>query len=479
MTVEAKQAAEHEQTAVQNGETDMPPESAQMLGPMQTGVAVNNLASFSSSAPLGQPAIRAATQTVQPIAAATESKDGERWPTIVRSLRNTDFRHFWAGNFLSNIGTWMQNIAQGWLVLQLTNSPFWLGFVGFIGSLPMLLFTLFGGVVADRVNKRTLLMWTQTAMMLQAFAMAILAYFKIITVAEVAALSFINGIAQAMNTPSYQALVPQLVRRSDLTNAIALNSAQFNMSRVIGPTLGGYAMAAFGVAGNFFLNGFSFLAVLFAISRIDYPEPERVKPQSVWSSLREGFQYVRSKRQLLDLVVLISGASLLLIPFITFIPYFAKNVLNTGERGLGLLMAYSGAGAFLAAITIAYVGQMRHRGRLMVFSGLVVMAGVIVFCYTHNFAIAAALMVLEGFGMIFMASTMNVCIQQLASDEMRGRVMSIHATAFMGLPPLGCLIAGELSRHMPTSHAIAAMVAVAMLCFITLYIQSKPLRTFD
>jgi MFS family permease len=189
-------------------------------------------------------------------------------PQIVRALRNPNFRLFWSGNFLSNIGTWMQNVAQGWLVLSLTGSAFWLGVVGFAGSIPFLVFTLFGGVVADRVNKRRLLLVTQSVMMLLAFALAALAWFKVITVWELVAIAFLNGMAMAMNAPSYQALVPRLVPREDLTNAIALNSAQFNMSRILGPTLGGYAMALFGVAGNFFLNGVSFLAVLWALTRI-------------------------------------------------------------------------------------------------------------------------------------------------------------------------------------------------------------------
>ena len=172
----------------------------------------------------------------------------DQFPQMVRALRNPNFRLFWSGNFLSNIGTWMQNVAQGWLVLSLTNSAFWLGVVGFAGSIPFLIFTLFGGVIADRVNKRRLLLVTQTVMMLLAFALAALAWLKIITVWEVVVLAFLNGMAMAMNAPSYQALVPRLVPREDLTNAIALNSAQFNMSRILGPTLGGYAMALFGVA---------------------------------------------------------------------------------------------------------------------------------------------------------------------------------------------------------------------------------------
>ena len=207
-------------------------------------------------------------------------------PQAIRALRNANFRLFWAGNFTSNIGTWMQNVAQGWLVLTLTNSAFWLGVVGFAGSIPFLFVTLFGGVIADRVNKRRLLQVTQTIMMLLAFLLAGLTYFHAIRVWGVAAIAFGNGVAMAMNAPSYQALVPKLVKREDLTNAIALNSAQFNMSRILGPTLGGYAMVMFGMAGNFFLNGLSFLAVLWALVRIDYPEEEPSRHQSMWDSLQ-------------------------------------------------------------------------------------------------------------------------------------------------------------------------------------------------
>src|SRR5579859_6961605 len=219
--------------------------------------------------PFGEPP----EETVAVIAALQQEKTKD-FPRAIRSLRNRNFRLFWAGNFTSNIGTWMQNVAQGWLVLTLTNSAFWLGFVGFAGSIPFLFVTLFGGVVADRVNKRRLLLVTQTIMMLLAFLLAGLTYFHAISVWGVAAIAFGNGVAMAMNAPSYQALVPKLVKREDLTNAIALNSAQFNMSRILGPTLGGYAMAAFGMAGNFLLNSLSFVAVLWALVRIDYPKED-------------------------------------------------------------------------------------------------------------------------------------------------------------------------------------------------------------
>jgi MFS family permease len=419
---------------------------------------------------------------VEEAAAATAAFPDERdreFPQIVRALRNKNFRLFWSGNFLSNIGTWMQNVAQGWLILTLTGSAFWLGVVGFAGSIPFLVFTLFGGVVADRVNKRRLLLVTQSIMMLLAFALAALAWFKIITVWEVVALAFLNGMAMAMNAPSYQALVPRLVPREDLTNALALNSAQFNMSRILGPTLGGYAMALVGVAGNFFLNGVSFLAVLWALTRIEYPEQEPSHYSGLFSSLRDGFSYVRANKQMRVLLWMTAAASFFGIPFITFIPYFARIVLQTDEAGLGWLMAASGTGAVLGAVTVAALGQVRHRGMVVTFGGVVFFSVIVCFCYSHSFVLSQCLLLVEGYSAILMISSFNVAIQHLASDHMRGRVMSIYATSFLGLPPLGSLLAGEMSRHIPTPHALAAMATVAAAIFLCTFFVSRPLRELD
>jgi len=419
---------------------------------------------------------------VEEAAAATAAfpdQQNNQFPQIIRALRNPNFRLFWSGNFLSNIGTWMQNVAQGWLVLTLTGSAFWLGVVGFAGSIPFLIFTLFGGVVADRVNKRRLLLVTQSIMMLLAFTLAALAWFKIITVWELVLLSFLNGMAMAMNAPSYQALVPRLVPREDLTNAIALNSAQFNMSRILGPTLGGYAMALVGVAGNFFLNGVSFLAVLWALTRIRYPEQEPSHYPGLLTSLREGFAYVRGNRQMRVLVWMTGTASFFGIPFITFIPYFARMQLHVGETGLGWLMAASGLGAVFGAVTVAALGTLRHRGRVVTVGGVVFFSAIIAFSYSHIFLLSQCLLLFEGYSAILMISSFNVAIQHLASDQMRGRVMSIYATCFLGLPPLGSLLAGELSRHIPTPHALAAMAATAAVLFAGTYAVSRPLRELD
>ncbi len=410
---------------------------------------------------------------------ALADKEPDRFPQVIRALRNPNFRLFWSGNFLSNIGTWMQNVALGWLVLTLTNSAFWLGIVGFAGSVPFLFITVFGGVVADRVNKRRLLLLTQTVMMILAFLLAALAWARIVTVWEVIVIAFLNGVAMAMNQPSYQALVPRLVQRDDLTNAIALNAVQFNSSRVLGPSLGGYAMMLVGVGGNFFLNGLSFLAVLWALMRIRYPQERQSAPESVLASLVAGLRYVRRNPQMYVLPWMIGLASLMAIGFLTFIPYFARNQLGTGASGLGWLMAGSGAGSVLGAVTVACLGRIRHRGAVIALGGAVVMAALIVFCYSHNFVLSEFLMLIEGYGMILTISAVSVALQTLSSDEMRGRVMSIYGTCFLGLPPVGALIAGELSRHIPTPLALSLMSAVAMLVFIGFYAFSQPLRELD
>jgi MFS family permease len=400
-------------------------------------------------------------------------------PRIARALRHRDFRLFWIGNFLSNIGTWMQNVAQGWLVLQLTNSAFWLGVVGFAASVPILLFALIGGVIADHVNKRKLLMVTQSAMMIFAFIMAALAYFKVITVHEIILLALGTGIAMSLNTPSYQALMPQLIPREDLTNAIAINSAQFNMSRVLGPTLGGFAMALVGVAGNFFLNGLSFLAVLLALTRIKYVEPAVHQEGRLWEKMKQGFTYVFQHSAMSSLVLMVAIGSLLAIPYLTFVPYFARDVLGSDESGLGILMACSGAGAFLGAINIAYLTLIRRRGFFVVRASAGLYVSIIAFTFSRNFYLSGFFLTLAGYCMIISVATINSSLQHLAENQMRGRVMSIYSTAFLGLPPIGCLIAGSLARVISVPHVIAGMSTLALLGSLGVYWRQQGLRELD
>jgi MFS family permease len=410
-------------------------------------------------------------------------------PRVLSALRHRDFRLFWAGNFLSNVGTWMQNVAQGWLVLQLTNSAFWLGLVGFAATVPILFFALIGGVIADHVNNRKLLMATQSVMMVSAFIMAGLAYANVINKHEIVWLALLTGGAMALNTPSYQALVPQLVPREDLTNSIALNSAQFNMSRVLGPTLGGLTMALVanffpgnayaGVAGNFFLNGLSFLAVIFVLTRIKYPQRNAPPEGHLWGKLKQGFQYVFSHGVMAPLVVLTAIASLLAIPYLVFVPYFARDVLHSNEQGLGLLMACSGVGAFFGAVTIAYLHRLRHRGAFVVRAGTGFFLAIILFTFSRSFLLSGLLLMTAGYFMVVMVATINSLLQHLAEESMRGRVMSIYSTAFLGLPPLGSLAAGLLARGISPAHAIAGMSALALAACWMVFATRKELRELD
>ena len=414
-------------------------------------------------------------------------------PRVVRALRNRNFRYFWFGNFLSNIGTWMQSVAQGWLVLELASkappetfgsvgqrSAFWLGVVAFAASAPMLAFTLIGGVIADRVDKRRLLIRTQSVMMLSAFAMSALSFTHRINIPEIVLLAFITGTAMSLNMPGYQALVPSLVPREDLTNAIALNSAQFNLSRVLGPTIGGFVMAWWGIPANFLLNALSFLAVIVALNQIEYPpQPQQDDSAGLWQRLGEGFRYVFERRQMSSLIWLVALASIFGVPFLMFVPLFAKDILQVGERGLGLLMACSGAGAFLAAATIAYLGKIKNRGRFVVLSASVFFAAVIGFTLSRNFALSGTMLAIAGYFMVLTVATVNTLLQHLAEDSMRGRVMSIYATAFLGFAPIGSLIAGSLAGALTAPIAIAAMSLLALIGTWVLYLSRLELRQLD
>jgi MFS family permease len=412
----------------------------------------------------------------EPLAPQVGSTTGDM-PHMIRALRHRDFRWFWGGNFLSNIGTWMQNVAMGWLVLQLAtdNPAFWLGVVGFASSAPMLAFSLLGGVIADRINRRKLMLVTQSAMMIFAFVVWGLTALHRMTLPLLVLLSFTTGIAMALNNPSYQALVPQLVPREDLANAIALNAAQFNMSRVVGPTLGGFAMAWFGVQGNFLLNALSFVAVLVALTRISYPPLYAAEKNTMWEDLKEGLHYVFERKDLFTLLSMTAVASVLVIPYITFVPLFARQILHLNERGFGLLMAANGGGAFLAAVTMAFTHNVKRRGRLVFLASLAFYAFVAFFAMSRNEWLSALMLVGSGYFMVLMIATVNVMLQHLSEDKMRGRVMSIYATAFLGFAPLGSLMAGSLAGTFTAPISIAAMAVAAIVINSVIYRMSPEL----
>jgi MFS family permease len=426
-----------------------------------------------------------AVENVEPALAQVEAASSAAAPSAIpgfaRALRHRNYQYFWSGNLLSNVGTWMQNVAQGWLVLELAKKDpeFWLGMVGFAASIPTLVFSLIGGVIADRVNRRRLLIWTQTSMMVVAFALAALTWMKVVTVPQIVLLAFATGLATAMNMPSYQAMVSDMVPPEDLTNAIALNAAQYNMSRVVGPMLGGFAMAWVGMAGNFFLNGLSFLAVIFALTQIRYPRVVRANADGMWQNLGAGFRYVFEQRVLIMLVTLVAVVSFFGMTYLVFVPLFARNILGLGERGFGLLMAAAGVGALLGATVMATLVRPKRRGKMVVSAAVCFFVAIILFSFSRSVAFSAAMLGVVGFSMVMCVANVNALLQELSSAEMRGRVMSMHTTAFLGFVPVGSLVAGSLAGSIGAPKTLAGMAAIALVAVFWLYFSRPELRKLN
>jgi MFS family permease len=397
-----------------------------------------------------------------------------------RALRYRNYRLIWIGLFLSNIGTWMQTVAQGWLVRELTASTALIGFVSFAGSSPQIAFSLFGGVYADLLNRRKLLIVTQAVHMFNAAALGALVLLRDWKLWEglslwyVIAITFVSEVSSTLAAPAFHALTLDLVRREDLPSAVALRSVQFNLSRIIGPTIGGLLFGVIGIAGCYFLNGASFLAMIAALRMLRMPPwraPDGLNAHEVWRQLVAGVRYVRRQPRVQALLGVATVISVCGSPCLIFLPVFARDVLNQEAGGLARLWAAQGAGAFLSALAMAYsLNDSRHRGRLLlagnVFFGLAVAA----FALSRDFALSCFFLALVGAGIVSITTTVTTQLQILARDEMRGRVMSMYALAFAGLQPVGGLLFGALAdligwrwgRH-GAQWALAAGGAVIVL----------------
>ena len=366
---------------------------------------------------------------------------------MAAALTYRDFRVLWFGAFTSTIGTWMQKVAQSWLVLTIagSSSAFFLGLDAFLGELPILLFTLIGGVVADRRDRRQLLLASQYVQMATAFTLAALVYWDVVQIWHVLTLSVATGLAQAFGGPAYQSLLPSLVTKAHVPNAIAFNSIQFNLARVIGPLLAGAALGAFGMAVCFGLNGLSFLAVIAAILSLHIrhiPAPTRTRMRE---ELNGGFTFVRAHHGLVGLSVLGFATTFLGNPVLTFLPLFTQNVFGGGVGQYTRLMACAGAGAVTGALVVAWLGKFPHMGRtlLTIQSGFGVL--IVLFALTRVFWINAVLLFGAGACMVMVFAMLSSLVQLNAPNEMRGRVMSIYMVAFRGGMPVGSLVAGWLA----------------------------------
>jgi MFS family permease len=363
---------------------------------------------------------------------------------LAAALTYRDFRVLWLGAMTSSVGTWMQKVAQNWLVLTLAgaSSAFYLGLDSFLGELPILLFTLIGGVVADRYDRRRLLVTSQLVQMSSAFALATLVYFDVVRIWHVLILSAVTGCAQAFGGPAYQSLMPLLVETKDLPNAVALNSIQFNVARVVGPLLAGAALAALGMVACFGLNGLSFLAVIVAILSLHTRHVPVMSGLRMRDDLKGGVAYVRGNRPLVALIVVGFATTFLGYPLLTFLPLFARNVFLGDVARYTHLMAFAGSGAVVGALGVAWMGRFPHMGRALLAIQFAYGTVVVVFAASRVLWFSELLLFVAGALLVMTTSLTTSLAQLVAPNEMRGRVMSIYMVAFRGGMPLGSLVAG-------------------------------------
>lgn len=391
---------------------------------------------------------------------------------MFRAMRHRNFRLYIFGQLISLIGSWMQNTAQAWLVYELTRSSFWLGMIGFLGSVPLLVLSIVGGAMADRWPKRGLLVLTQVAAMLLAFILAALVWGKLINVAWIGVLALGLGIVTAFEWPTRQAFVVELVGKDDLANGIALHSAVFNSARLIGPAIGGALIAVIGIAWCFFLNGLSYLAVIAGLWAMRVPRRPSTFSQAsgIRKSLAESFSYVWQTRPVLGLLALVAMVTIFGWSFSILLPVFAGEVLKGDALTLGKLMSAMGSGALLSALIVAAIGN-RVAPRRVLFSGLAILViAVSCFALSRNLYWSMGFLVLVGFGLITFYITANTALQRRVPDHLRGRVMGIYALAFGGLMPIGSLQAGTVGAAIGPSWTV---LIGALICAISGFVVSR------
>ena len=386
------------------------------------------------------------------------------------ALTHRNFRLLWLGALTSSIGTWMQKVAQAWLIVTLTgsSSAFYLGLDSFAGEAPILLFTLIGGVVADRRDRRHMMLMSQVSQMAVALLLAALIFTGAIEIWMVLTLSFISGCAQAFGGPAYQSLIPTLVGKEHLPNAVALNSIQFNLARVIGPIVAGVALASFGMVACFGLNGISFLFVIGAILALRDIHVPPAATVSIVDQMKDGLRYVRNSPNLRTITLLGFIGAFLGLPLLTFLPVITKDVFQQDVSFYSRLMTFSGAGAVTGALTVAYLGKHRHIGRLLLIflaSFGTVMA---LFSLSRTPALSAALLFIAGALLVMSFSLTTSLAQLLAPGELRGRVVSIYMVAFRGGSPLGGLAAGMLATQLGSAPLVLRVNGI-LLTLIALF----------
>jgi predicted MFS family arabinose efflux permease len=382
---------------------------------------------------------------------------------VFKAFLYPDFRLLWFGACTSSIGTWMQKVAQSWLVLDISKSPFLLGLDAFLGEIPIFLFSLIGGVVADRIDRRRVLLGSQVVQMSCAFLLAVLIGLHVVRVWHILSLSFVVGLAQAFGGPAYQALVPTLVDKEDLPNAIALNSIQFNLARVIGPVLGGLALTNFGAVWCFALNGVSFIAVIISLLLLTIGFVPARTAESMVQSMKQGMSFIRNQVAMKSLIALAFMMTALAIPMITFLPVFARDVFHGGPRIFTLFLSFSGAGSVTGALIVAGLGNIKNKGMVAISMLMALGAGIAGFALSKSVAFNCFLLFVCGASLIAVFSMISSLVQLITTNEMRGRVMSVYNVAFRGGMPIGSLATGWLVPIFSAPHVLAVNGTLLLL----------------
>ena len=400
-----------------------------------------------------------------------------RVPHTFRALRHRNFRLFIGGQIVSLVGTWMQNVAQSWLVYRLTHSGLLLGTAWFCSQIAVFALGPLGGIAADRFSRRKVVIVTQTLSMVQAFALAALTLTGRVQVWQVLVLAGLLGVINAFDMPGRQALVIQMTSREDLINAISLNSAVFNAARVVGPAIAGLLLAVVGEGTCFLINGFSFLAVILSLTAMRIPPAAPKEHAPMWQHLVDGFRYAGHHSAVRRVLALMGAATLSGMPGLVLMPFFADDIFHRGSRGLGILMGAMGIGAVVGTLTLARRTRLSGLGNVMVFSGLTTGVCYLTFAFSPSFYLSLAFMPIIGFSVMRQMASANTTIQTLIPDEYRGRIMALYSMTVVGLGPFGSLAAGALAGRFGARATVGAggLLALASSLIFAWYLRRDPI----
>lgn len=396
--------------------------------------------------------------------------------SIFPALSNKNYQLYFSGQFVSLIGTWMQIVAQGWLVLKLTNSPFLIGLVAAIAAFPTLLFSIFGGLIVDKFPKRKILIFTQISAMVLAFILGILTIFKIVNVWEIAFLAFLLGVVNAIDIPARQSFVVELVGKENMPSAISINSGSFNGARVIGPSLAGILIGMIGVGGAFILNGLSYIAVIIALLKIKVADFAGKTHPNPLKAIEEGISYSYTHPIISTLLVFTAVVSIFGWSFTTILPVIVQDIFHMDATGLGYLYAAVGLGAVSGAISVSAFSKKVSALVFILGGNTLFSLAIILFTLSYSLPLALFSLFIAGFGLLSMFSMINSTIQNLVEDHFRGRVMSLYTVMFLGMAPFGSLQIGFLSQHLGTGFAIRVGAILCLLFGTLIFINREKIR---